>query len=805
MAIEKIINIKVDASQATTSLNQTEQELNKVGTASSKAATDINKTNKSLKDITSSSDDVGKKLKDLDAVVATTPKNFKELGKQITAYQTIALQAGRESAVGQEALRNAAKLKDQMVDLQNETKRLADDNKMLQGALGIGTGVLAGFTAYQGMLGLTGVESEELQKTMVKLQATQSALSGVIQLQTAFQKESAAMTAINTIGTKAYAVAQTVLNFATGAGTKAMKIFRIALISTGIGALVVGVGLLIANFDKVVDAVKNVRDRFNGMGEGFKTVISIIFPFIGIIRLISAGLEALGITENQQERDRRKAAENELARNREAQAALDKKLKDLGKEKDELGKKHSFEERLMKAQGASEEEIFQAIRKNRLERIKASEEFAKQTKIKSDLLVAEYKLLQASGDLTKEEADRINAAIKENNKIIVDSNNERRALNEDIRLDDEAKTTSSENKKTDAAKAAGEKRRANEKTNADKIAADKKAAEEKEAADLKALKETLAGIEKDYQNTLLSQQQLELNAVTDKYAAIREAAIKNKQDITNLDLLQAQEQKVINDKFLKEKTDQQVAAQSELQQQLFDLQAESVQKTLDQLDLTKEAELLKLQEKLTAKLITQEQFEQANTAVVANFATQTDKVKKDANDADLAREQELQNKKLELTSAAFGVIGDLINAFAGESEASQRKAFEITKAVNLGQAITNTALAVTAALTAGGNPIKLATGTQFVEAGFAAAAGAVQIATIARTKFQGGGSPPPPPGLTDPTTATSQPAQFNVVGNTGTNQLADSLGANPIKAFVVSGDVTTAQSLERNKIQQSTL
>jgi hypothetical protein len=54
------------------------------------------------------------------------------------------------------------------------------------------------------------------------------------------------------------------------------------------------------------------------------------------------------------------------------------------------------------------------------------------------------------------------------------------------------------------------------------------------------------------------------------------------------------------------------------------------------------------------------------------------------------------------------------------------------KAFNLASAIANTYLAVTGALTAGGNPIKLATGMQFVEAGIAAAAGAVQIAGIAK-------------------------------------------------------------------------
>ena len=54
----------------------------------------------------------------------------------------------------------------------------------------------------------------------------------------------------------------------------------------------------------------------------------------------------------------------------------------------------------------------------------------------------------------------------------------------------------------------------------------------------------------------------------------------------------------------------------------------------------------------------------------------------------------------------------------------------------------------------------------------------------------------------------SLPPAFNVVGTTGTNQLADAIGGQmgaPIQAYVVSGDVTTSQSLERNIVESATL
>ena len=49
-----------------------------------------------------------------------------------------------------------------------------------------------------------------------------------------------------------------------------------------------------------------------------------------------------------------------------------------------------------------------------------------------------------------------------------------------------------------------------------------------------------------------------------------------------------------------------------------------------------------------------------------------------------------------------------------------------------------------------------------------------------------------------------QAPQFNVVGDSGVNQLAE-LQQQPTQAFVVSGEVTTAQALDRNRVQNATL
>ena len=59
-----------------------------------------------------------------------------------------------------------------------------------------------------------------------------------------------------------------------------------------------------------------------------------------------------------------------------------------------------------------------------------------------------------------------------------------------------------------------------------------------------------------------------------------------------------------------------------------------------------------------------------------------------------------------------------------------------------------------------------------------------------------------------PTTTPSLPPAFNVVGASGTNQLANAIGSQsqePVKAYVVSGDVTSAQSMDRNIVEGASI
>jgi len=175
-------------------------------------------------------------------------------------------------------------------------------------------------------------------------------------------------------------------------------------------------------------------------------------------------------------------------------------------------------------------------------------------------------------------------------------------------------------------------------------------------------------------------------------------------------------------------------------------------------------------------------------------------------------ERNRRQQDLQMASNAVGALGDLLTAGLGKSEKDQRKAFEINKKASMGQALINTFMAVTAALTAGGNPIKLATGRQFVEAGIALATGLAQVAKISKTQFQGssasggggaltaggggGGEAAPAPIFANP--------QTTMLGTDGA-AMGQGQGSSPMRAYVVERDIQQTTSRVRRLSEFATL
>lgn len=259
---------------------------------------------------------------------AKTDNAVKSLRTQLReAQQEVAAMAdkfGATSAEAVQAAKRAAELKDRIGDAKDLTDAFSPDEKFkaLSGAL---QGVAGGFAVYQGALGAAGVENKELEKQILKVQSAMSMVQGLNAI-------GASIDSYKNLGTKLKetAAAQAILSaatsvqtFVTGAATTAMKAFRIALVSTGIGALVVGVGLLIANFEKISGWVSNLVEKFGG----WRNVLMVVAPPIWAI---VKALEAMGAIETEAEEKSRKAAEAKAARNKKEASELEKRKTQIG-------------------------------------------------------------------------------------------------------------------------------------------------------------------------------------------------------------------------------------------------------------------------------------------------------------------------------------------------------------------------------------------------------------------------------------------------------------------------------------------
>ncbi len=153
------------------------------------------------------------------------------------------------------------------------------------------------------------------------------------------------------------------------------------------------------------------------------------------------------------------------------------------------------------------------------------------------------------------------------------------------------------------------------------------------------------------------------------------------------------------------------------------------------------------------------------------------------------------------TMNALIAINELTQAFAKEDEASQKKAFEVNKAIGIANAIINTSVGVSKALASSAPPLN------FINAAIVTASGVAAVKNIQKTQFNSSSFDTTSPSTSTGGAATSptQPPSFNVVGQSGFNQVAGALGQQPpTQAFVVAGDVTTAQQLQNNTITQAT-
>jgi len=320
----------------------------------------------------------------------------------------------------------------------------------------------------------------------------------------------------------------------------------------------------------------------------------------------------------------------------------------------------------------------------------------------------------------------------------------------------------------------------------------KKIKDAKEIENLeKEKQEALERIRKGEIDTEAERRDEELFQVKEQYRKLIEEADKYNQSTTELTEAQGIKEQELKDKFAQQDKDRKDKADKEAAEKKLKEQ----EKLIEELELKKENEKLSFDEQRDL-ILTREQL-------LIEDKTLTDKQR-------LQLEKQFTDAKIKLAEAeaaakdkTLGETADVLQKFsgiAGEETAAG-------KALGIASATINTYRGVSDALAAT-TVTPFETALKFANAGAILANGLSNVKKIVSVKVPstgggGGGAGSAPSGGAAPT-----PPSFNVVGASETSVLADTVASQtnePVQAYVVSNDITTAQSLENNIVEGATI
>ncbi len=385
--------------------------------------------------ITTDAAQATKDVQNLDKAFESTDNSVKGLRTQLReATANVAIMADKFGATSKEAInaaKRAAELKDRIGDAKALTDAFNPDAKFKAVASSL-SGVAGGFSALQGAMALFGKENKDVEAALLKVNAAMALSQGlqavgesidsfrqlgaVIKSTTVFQE-------LNNAATKTATAVQRAFGVATVETSTGFKVLKGAIVATGIGALVVLLGEVIANFDAISDWIK--KSPLGGLAKGIGSLVEGFTDLIGVTSEAERNLTKLS------------------AANKRANEDIESRIK------------------ILKAQGGSEEEIYKlsqqrvnnelnTLRESLKTKGKLSEEEAKQFRdLKTEQLVltADYnkKVSDANAkaaEEAKKKRDEANkqaiADKKEADKMLLDLQNEK-ALAEIASEDDKAK------------------------------------------------------------------------------------------------------------------------------------------------------------------------------------------------------------------------------------------------------------------------------------------------------------------------------------------------------------------------------
>ena len=202
------INIKNNADEATKDFNQFNDALDETAKSAKNVNSTFEEVYGELQPLTTRLGEAEDRLYELALAGDTTSKEYQELLTKVGEYRKVQIQT------------------DLAVDGASKTM-----TQKLGSALNATT---SGFAVTQGAMALFGQENEALEESLLKVQSALAIQQGVQGLTEAYKDLS--------IGTKLAGAAQALFSTVVGGTSGALKVFRVALISTGIGAILIVTG-----------------------------------------------------------------------------------------------------------------------------------------------------------------------------------------------------------------------------------------------------------------------------------------------------------------------------------------------------------------------------------------------------------------------------------------------------------------------------------------------------------------------------------------------------------------------------------
>ena len=197
--------------------------------------------------------------------------SVKELRSQLKQLKNTMLSVEEGTKEYNDALQQAAGIQHTLKEQMEEVNASAMDFGQITGNVVKATGgIVAGFQAAEAAMNLFGIENETVIKSLQKMQSLMAITQAIPALDD---------------GVKAFKR----LGLAIKSATAGMSGFKKALISTGLGALVAALGLIIANFDKISAWLDEITGQTDFLGTVADAVVGgLNAAWVGLVQTLKA-------------------------------------------------------------------------------------------------------------------------------------------------------------------------------------------------------------------------------------------------------------------------------------------------------------------------------------------------------------------------------------------------------------------------------------------------------------------------------------------------------------------------------------